>query len=407
MNEATNVKDSKIAKFKDSVQEIFTKYHLEEKLNVVRQILFYVGFTGVLVYLSTYYSSLLVLSLKTKTMIANVSLILLFTKILLTKEKIWKYFLFGFLIIMAYACETNIGIPYHMTFIIVPMIACRGLDIKKVIRYVFIFNCVLLSYQVFCYVMNQIGFMDYFPLEEERILYRNGHIRHTFFFFHPNTFSNYLFWTYMMFVYLHFDNKKMHKVIVILAIILATFVYLFPASRNACSFFILSIPLLFLYQNKRIQKCNTFRYFNILIFTLCFVVSFILAVLYGTNGILGTIIKPINRFLSGRISLGYNYLVEYGTSLLGILMSSVRNLKAVGVERVVIDNWYYYMYIRIGLFFTIFYFVTFFRGLCHFTKQKNFAIMYTMVIFLLYNCIEAVGVNPQLAFPFFFLGMLL
>lgn len=407
--------DSNFLKLKNKLDRIEEKIDSKIKISpnfieiidVIKKNLFYLGLTGVLIFESAHYSSLIIIKYPYSEILGNISLILLISKIVLTKEKFWKYILYFTLIYLAYICENNIGISYHMTFIVVTMIASRGIDIKKIIKYVFSFNCLLILVQMYCYVMFKMGYMDFLEIEKEVVLYRNGLLRHTFFFFHPNTFSNYLFWTYMMFVYLNFDNKKKRKLIVLLAIFLAVFTYVFPSSRNAFIFFIISIPLLYLYNNKKVQKNKVFLSLNELSFVLSLLVSFILLIFYDTNGMFGIITGWIDKLLSGRIWLGKSYLIEYGISLLGNFMTASRNFNATGVATVVIDNWYYYMLIRLGLIFTLFNFIIFFKGACHFTKTKDYAKLYVLIIFILYNCIEIVGTIPQISFPYFFLGMLL
>lgn len=377
------------------------------RITLIKQILFYVGLTGILFCFSDQYSSILSLPFKSKSIIANSSLLLLFIKILLTKEKLWKYLMFLILIVLACVCDTNIGIRYHTIFIVVLILSSREIDIKGIVNYVFIFNCLFIAIHMFSYILFKIGLMDFLVIEKEFVLYRNNHLRHTFFLFHPNAFSNYLFWTYMMFVYLNFNNKKMRKVIVLVAIILSMFVYIFPVSRNACFFFIFSIILLFVYDNQKIRNKKWFCNLNVLLFVLCFTISFSLLILYNNPNILGKITGMVNNLLTGRIRLGQGYLAEYGTNLFGIFMPASRNMRAVGVERVAIDNWYYYMFIRLGLLFTFFYFFTFLINLWNFVKNKDFSKLCVILIFLLYNCIENIGINGQLAFPFFFLGMFL
>lgn len=374
---------------------------------LLKNILFFVGLTGILIYESAHYSSLIRIDYPTSLILGDISLIILIIKILLTKEKTWKYLIYALLIYLARICENNIAIDFHMTFIIIPIIASKEIELKKIIKFIFIFNSLLILMQTICYTLFNIGLMDFLIIEKENSLYRNGVLRHTMFFFHPNTFSNYLFWTYMMFVYLNFDNKKMKKIIILVAIFLAIFTYIIPNSRNAALFYIISIVLILVY-NSKIRDNKYFKTMTMLSFAICMLISFILLILYNGDNILGDLTNAINKLLSGRIWLGKSYLQEYGTSLLGNYMFSPdKNYAASYVFRVVIDNWYYYMIIRIGIVFTIFFAVMFSKACYNFTQNKDYAKTYVLTIFMLYNCIEIIATLPQLSFPYFFLGMLL
>lgn len=381
------------------------KINFKITIKLLQNILFFAGLTGILFYLSAHYSSLIVIQYKSSMILAKISLIILIIKILITKDKIWKYFLYAILIFISYKCDCIINIPFHMSFIIIPIIASKNINTKVIIRYMLFYNIILLTIQIFCYIMHLNGVIKFSNIEEKKIFYRYGHIRHTFFFFHPNTFSNYLFWTYMMFAYLDFNSKKMRKYIVVIAVLLSIFVFLYSMSKNASVFFLISIVFFYIFHNVKIQNNQLFQYLNVLLFSICLFVSFLFLFNYGKKGIFGTIINSINSVTSGRIKLGHDYFFEYGVNVFGMLMTNTRNLSAANVESVVIDNWYYYMVIRLGLVFTFFYFILFLISSYKFIQNKNFDKLYVITIFLLYNCIESVGINPQLAFPYFFFGI--
>lgn len=381
------------------------KINFKITIKLLQNILFFTGLTGILFYLSAHYSSLIAIQYKSSMILAKISLIILIIKILITKDKIWKYFLYAILIFISYKCDCIINIPFHMSFIIIPIIASKNINTKVIIRYMLFYNIILLTIQIFCYIMHLNGVIKFSNIEEKKIFYRYGHIRHTFFFFHPNTFSNYLFWTYMMFAYLDFNNKKMRKYIVVIAVLLSIFVFLYSMSKNASVFFLISIVFFYIFHNVKIQNNQLFQYLNVLLFSICLFVSFLFLFNYGKEGIFGTIINSINSVTSGRIKLGHDYFFEYGVNVFGMLMTNTRNLSAANVESVVIDNWYYYMVIRLGLVFTFFYFILFLISSYKFIQNKNFDKLYVITIFLLYNCIESVGINPQLAFPYFFFGI--
>ena len=84
-------------------------------------------------------------------------------------------------------------------------------------------------------------------------------------------------------------------------------------------------------------------------------------------------IHSINSLLSNRILIGKMYLKEYGISILGNLFTPAKNVSAVGVTRVVFDNWYYYMIIRLGLLMSIFYCFIFCKSLLKLSENNNWS----------------------------------
>ena len=69
------------------------KINFKITIKLLQNILFFTGLTGILFYLSAHYSSLIAIQYKSSMILAKISLIILIIKILITKDKIWKYFL--------------------------------------------------------------------------------------------------------------------------------------------------------------------------------------------------------------------------------------------------------------------------------------------------------------------------
>lgn len=331
---------------------------------------------------------------------------ILLLKIIITKEKLSTYLLFLLCIVIAITCDCATGLNYDMLILVLIILSARNVDVNKVIKLILCLNIIVLGFNCIKYIMDYNTNVDLLEFQKQFVR-SNGKIRHTFYFYHPNTFSNNLFWSWMMYFYLNFGKKKEVIKTCIIGIVLAIITYVFPNSRNAALFYIIAILLYFVFQNKKITNNELFKININLFFLICFFASWLLLVFLGQNNIVGELVSKINNLLHNRILIGKSYLAEYGISIFGNLFTSEKNMAAIGVERIVFDNWYYYMIVRFGLLISIFYCFTFSKSLLKLSEQQNWQKVFVIVIFLLYNCIECIGMTPIISIPYFFIGMFL
>lgn len=373
----------------------------------IKNLLFYLGLICTLIIFTTGSSQIIQLD---SVLIMNIQIltqVFLILKIILTKEKLSNYLFFTLIIVLTYICDSNMGNHFELTPVILLIIASRQVESSKIIDFVLCFNILLIGYHVAVYILDYVFNCGFFDLSYQTSFYRGEKIRHAFYFYHPNTFSNYLFWTYLMYVYLNFNNKKKTLLIVFIGIILAILTYIFPNSRNASLFYLISLILYALFKNKKFTSSKKICSLLSFSFVICFFVSFYLLIFMDSNTAVGNFINKFNLFLNNRLLVGYRYLMVYGISLLGNLFTPENNLLAVGYSRVILDNWYYYLIIRVGVIMNLFYLYSFSKTLTKSLQKKDYSKVFAIVIFLLYNCIESIGINPQISFPFFFLGMFL
>lgn len=331
---------------------------------------------------------------------------ILLLKIIITKEKLSTYLLFLLCIVIAITCDYATGLNYDMLLLVLLILSARNVDVNKVIKLILCLNIIVIGFHCIKYILDYNANVDLLEFQKQFIR-SNGKIRHTFYFYHPNTFSNNLFWSWMMYFYLNFGKKKEVIRTCIVGIAFAIITYIFPNSRNAALFYIIAILLYCIFQNKKVINSKLFAINTNLFFLLCFFVSWLLLVFLGQDGIIGELVSKINSLLSNRILIGKMYLREYGISIFGNLFIPEKNIAAIGVTRVVFDNWYYYMIIRLGLLMSIFYCLIFCKSLLKLSENNNWSKVFVIVIFLLYNCIECVGMTPIISIPYFFIGMFL
>lgn len=168
-------------------------------------------------------------------------------------------------------------------------------------------------------------------------------------------------------------------------------------SRTASIFFLISVPLLLLFKNKKFQESkitkHTLSYFYVIMFN----ISMFLLFVFKQKNILGVISQKINVLLSNRILLGDLELSKYGLTVFGQSRISFNDF--------VVDNGYYHILIKYGLLATVFFLCLFVKTSKRLYKTRDYKGLYLIILFCIYNFIEALLVHPQIAIVYVILGM--
>lgn len=228
---------------------------------------------------------------------------------------------------------------------------------------------------VFTLILNLMGI-----LEVDNIIRNvNGVIiaRYTLGFRHPN--EVFLFFLPIVLSgFCLFSDKKMFY---ILTIISASLLYKFTDSRTG--FYVVIIFLIFVLFRKIFTKKLIKKAIPVL-FLILTIFSIFLAMFYGENRN-----NKISRILSGR-PYYWNYYVENET----LITPFGNNI----VEEQVIDNFYIYLLVQLGLVGYIIYFIIYYVSL----KNLNYDYKYLIVatIFLIYGLFEANTIIGSIQFLF-------
>ena len=340
--------------------------------------------------------------LKIRHYFIYIAIVLLILKICITKESLLKYIKFLFLIVIAFVCDNITKSNYKVVSIILYIVATRNIDIKSIFKFHFIFSSCFIFSNVILYTCTEFLEIHIPNLSSIEYVYRDEVLRHGFYFFHPNAFSFYLFFAYVIYIYLHYDKiNLMHKKNLFLhfgiSIFLAFFCSFFMKTRVATILFLGLIPLLLIFQNRKITNTKLFKVGIPLTYVIIFIVSFLLVVCYNQENLLGTIAEKINKIISGRLDLANKALTDYGITVFGGSLSSL--------QAFVIDNGYFYLLLKSGILVSFFIFWYFTKTLYFFTEKKRFSELYVMFIFCIYCFIEALFIHPIISFPFAFLGL--
>ena len=324
-------------------------------------------------------------------------------KILFNKENLFKYLLFLILISIAIACDLCTGLSFDILFIVLLIIASRNIDSNKVIKMIICLNIITIGYHCAKYIIDYN--LHPLVLKYQAQFIQNG--IHSFYFCHPRIFVNILFSSWLMWFYLNFNNKEQIVKVYIIGLLLAIITYIFTGFISTTIFYFIAMILYFVFQNKKLTNKESIKIIVSLTFLLCFFLSWFSLITFGQDNIIGEFISKINELLNNRVLLGKRYLLEYGAGLFGKKFTLVDSILASEFANTALNNWYYYMIIRLGLLMSIFYCFIFCKSLLKLSENNNWSKVFVIVIFLLYSCIECVGVIPIISIPYFFIGMFL
>ncbi len=324
-------------------------------------------------------------------------------KILFNKENLFKYLLFLILISIAIVCDICTGLSFTILFIVLLIIASRNIDSNKVIKMIICLNIITIGYHCAKYIIDYN--LHPLVLKYQAQFIQNG--IHSFYFCHPRIFVNILFSSWLMWFYLNFNNKEQIIKVYIIGLLLAIITYIFTGFISTTIFYFITMILYFVFQNKKLTKKESVKIIVSLTFLLCIFISWFSLITFGQDNIIGECISKINELLNNRVLLGKRYLLEYGAGLFGKKFTLVDSILASEFANTALNNWYYYMVIRSGLLMSIFYCFIFCKSLLKLGENNSWSKIFVIVIFLLYNCIECVGVIPIISIPYFFIGMFL
>lgn len=374
--------------------------------SLFQKILYFIGLTSVFLYYSRNYTLFHFFDRFYDAMY-YIALISLFLKIILTKEKFFTYLRFLIYIILVIIVDANTKNSHILLLSILYIIGSRKVDVKLIFKYFFIVNSFIIMFNLFFFYIHDILHLSFVGNETTRFFYRGDLLRLAFYFPHPNTFSNIIFWTYIIYIYLHFHDKKKKWLLMLISFLLALFIYVYPNTRNVAILLVVSVPLLLIFQSKRIQNSKIFKLVNVSSFSLFCFGSFLLLFLFKQENIIGDIVQNINLLISNRIYLADIFLQGYGVSFLGNLVTSYRNVKLINAAYFYVDNLYYNIFIRYGLVIFFLIVLAFYRLSKYLCREKKYPEMYIILIFGIFNCIEATLFLPPLAFPIILLGLIL
>ena len=274
--------------------------------------------------------------------------------------------------------------------IIVIYISSKNVNMKKLIKIMFIINILLIFLHMAVYIVLIIFNNDMIILSR----YINGKdiYRYSFGFAHPNTFGTVFFWTIAMYYYLNFELIGTKDYII--TFILAIFIYKVPNSRTSAMALIGMVILMIL------TKKNILKYRIVNILYLGVLLICILSIFNIDNKIISFIDKSINnRFTLAYIIYKENSIPLLGQNISGGISTYMNGNYYNNIN--IIDNSYLALLLNYGIIAFIIFNIFMEKLLRHAKNKKEIVFL---VIWTFFAISETVCLMPMIAFPLLWLN---
>lgn len=264
---------------------------------------------------------------KTELILGIVAFIFIVPKILLTKytrREAWIIVLIGVISIVTLITTRRQG----MLFSALAIVGIKNIDLKKCIKMIMTIGGILFIFVVLRYILVN-GLSD----EVTSVRYIFGKeinvYKTSFGYNHANKTFTLLSVLVLSYIYLNYGKISYKQWSVIVVITLGVFYYTF--SRTGLIVILFSIIYYFVLESK-LYNNNTLKKFLNSVPLLSVVVSFILPYIYRWGKV--PLISEINKMMSDRIHLSYEFLSYFKPKLFG---QNVDNLNAYREQT---NNWY-------------------------------------------------------------------
>ncbi|KRL59287.1 hypothetical protein [Latilactobacillus fuchuensis] len=223
-------------------------------------------------------------------------------------------------------------------------------------------------------------------------VYRNdGFVRDSLGFSHPNTFGAFIMLLIMDWILLRYNRLKYLDVFFF--ILIAYILKIISDPRASVIAIIVSVILIVIF---KIFKNNLIRLdiaglIMSLIYPIFAIVSYVAVFLYAEGNLT---VSYINDFLSGRITLMSNYLVNYGISIFGQRVRMFDSLDSGGTYTGFIDNTYMSLLIRYGLVALLLFCILYFFLTIRTFRNHNYALLIVLISLASFGLMEATLIYP-------------
>ena len=254
--------------------------------------------------------------------------------------------------------------------------ALTRFDLKKCMQIIF-FASVLA-----CFFVIGLYFRRLIP---EFTLVRDGSIRHSFGFSHPNFLGTMIFLIFFQYLYL-FGKRKF--VLDLCLFILAFFcLWNFTGSRNALVS--LTIGYIVYFFSNSLFSNKVFCLLTSLSLPISFVISWIASANYSFNSYFWVF---LDKALSGRIRLASIFYQESPPNLFGSKLEMITTEKAqqiIGGTTKILDNAYMSILLKYGIVICILLCILYYLGTVQIIKKKKTVLLSFILVFVIYGFSES------------------
>ncbi|WP_432629600.1 hypothetical protein [Brotaphodocola sp.] len=292
-----------------------------------------------------------------------------------------------YILVSLLALYSTIRVGNYGIFITaVTCLAIYGEDPKKVIEFIFKYECLFFVLHLIFAIIRIPFTGDFYS----QII--DGVERLNMGFGHPNRFSVLVFNLLLMWIWLNFKNIKYINILIIFGISLINY-KLTRTRTNETAILILLIVLLF-YKHFPQKTSNVLRIVAMFITPVLSIISMLAVILYtkGNN----IVLVALDKALSGRIRLGAYAYEHYGISFWGrtLLTEKIQYDETYQLNYFTFDNIYTDISMRQGIIWLILLIVLFYV----LAKRKNDDINFAIIAWGIYGITEVHGLNVYMLF---------
>lgn len=299
-----------------------------------------------------------------------------------------------FWLLSIYTCIK--GNYFYLIFTFLGTIAMQDVEIKEVVKKTSTIKIIL----ILIHVLASLFFLVFMPEKVETIV-RNGVTRYGFMLGHPNTFSMYVLWTSMEFIYARYEKLRIPKLLIIWFI--NAFTYLITNSNTSIIVSTITIALIIFEKcgkEKAISFVKPVSKYAFLVCSIAF--PLIIASYTKLSGGALSLFNTLDKMFTGRLLYGAYAYDEYGFTLLGrtIWFSSKTYWRGHWFDTIIFDNSYIWMFIIYGYLYLIIISI----GFILISKRTTTLEKILLIGFTVYGIMEAYIINASICFPLFFIG---
>ena len=278
------------------------------------------------------------------------------------------------------------------------IIAIQGIDLSKLIKVSCYSKAVILLIHIVAYVTSNGLY------EVTNKIIRDGRIRHAFFIGHPNTFSFFLTWTIIEYIFVYYEKIRLRHIIIIWLIELLC--YRFTDSNSGM--IVLSLVCVFVLCEKytkrvfRIVSSAVIKYGHALL-SIFFIVF--IRIYPALDGKARATWEAINVFFNGRTLFGAQAIDVYGITFFGRTIRFPEKVFWQGNwmdtgGMTIFDNYYIGHYILFGTVILVLISVSFFA----LSKKMENKERIVIIAFIFYGVMEAYITTFTFCFALLIIG---
>lgn len=259
------------------------------------------------------------------------------------------------------------------------IVASKNVKFEEVIRIAYTILRIMIPLIIILYFIGAL---------EESTLYRNGVLRHSLGFSHPNQLGLRLFQLLVCNFYIH--RKKVHAGNYIFALLLIVAAYFIPNSQTAtiCMGCVSVFVMAYVFFEK--YSTSLMHLFKKLLIVIG-IMSNLLSVVWSVCGVEKyEILKQIDQWMSIRFSTCHKVFQLFGSSLWGqhlYITSAERAL--VGIRTILfLDNAYMALMLRMGVIVYVIFTVAYIGQMMILRKKDNNILLIILVVYAIYGIME-------------------